>query len=192
MPLTHQQSEALIVFTLLKKAKVAEVAESSKIEQGFSCAVLNSRLEACVPQLEWEAWRQATLPFPVLAKAGEPVDVGKQLHPDATAKPPMRKRPNVAQVVRIFCSMLCDRPGTAVMWAYTLAVLAQEKKGEEVTMSDWCDAFPMGIPSAQACQDAWEYQKVHNRVSNIDVMKRPASDNCLDYQEFWPKLAAVL
>ena len=77
--------------------------------------------------------------------------------------------------VQIFCALLCDRPGKVVMWAYTLNEMFV-KQGRKVTMEDWINEFPMGVPTEDEYSAMWELQKV----------KPPAKgDNMIDDFSNW-------
>lgn len=79
--------------------------------------------------------------------------------------------------ILILCAGLSDRPGIAVLWAYTLAHMLIGK--DTLTLDDWTMAFPMGIPSMEETHKLWDYQKgfTHN-------IKK---DNLLDDFNYWPK-----
>lgn len=64
----------------------------------------------------------------------------------------------VDTAVQIMCTMLCDTPGKAVIWAYTLNELFV-KLGHEVAMDDWVNEFPDGVPMEEEYQRVWEAQK---------------------------------
>jgi hypothetical protein len=66
--------------------------------------------------------------------------------------------------VQILCGLLCDRPGNSVMWAYTLNEMFV-KLGKKVTMGDWIEEFPNGVPTEGAYEKTWEAQK--NRGANF-------------------------
>lgn len=60
--------------------------------------------------------------------------------------------------VQILCGLLSDRPGTSVLWAYTLNEIFV-KIGKEVTIEDWINEFPDGVPTESAYEKAWNSQK---------------------------------
>lgn len=63
----------------------------------------------------------------------------------------------------MFLVSLCDSPGNVVMWAYTVNVIRVARNIEgPVTVSDFAEAFPMGIPTDEGLQKAWEEQKVND------------------------------
>ena len=81
---------------------------------------------------------------------------------------------------QIFCAMLSNSPGKAVMWAHTLNEL-HIKLGRKVTLGDWTSAFPMGIPTDEEYERVWDMQKV---VPDLD---KGRGDNMIDDFEQWSK-----
>lgn len=79
--------------------------------------------------------------------------------------------------VKIFCALLCDRPGKVVMWAYTLNELFV-KQGRKVTMEDWINEFPMGVPTEEEYSAMWELQKIKKPT-------RLGGDNMIDDFSNW-------
>lgn len=79
--------------------------------------------------------------------------------------------------VKIFCALLCDSPGKVVMWAYTLNELFV-KQGRKVTMEDWINEFPMGVPTEEEYQAMWELQKIKGPTNG-------GSDNMIDDFRNW-------
>ena len=77
----------------------------------------------------------------------------------------------------LFCSYLCDTPGKAVMWAYTLFKLYEYWK-EEVTLSKLAESFPWGFPTDDSQRECWDSQKGY-KLGIKDV------DNALDRPESW-------
>jgi hypothetical protein len=49
-------------------------------------------------------------------------------------------------------------PGNLVMWTYTFHRM---NKGEMISISDFTDVFPFGVPSEEGLSDIWDSQK-HN------------------------------
>lgn len=178
--LAQKETELLVTLLMMRPEQVADTATKSGIEDGLVCAIVKARLQQCVPQPEWDAWYQAE-------------SLRASADPTATPMPePKRHMPRIEQACYLYVSMTVDSPGRAVQWAYTLAVMCAEKQGETLKLRDWCEVFPCGVPTEAAAKVAWEYQKVDNRITNIDrTAPRWVSDNCLDYPEFWPKLPAV-
>ena len=80
---------------------------------------------------------------------------------------------------QVFCALMCDRPGTVVMWAYTLNEIFV-KSGQPVTMAALANAFPWGFPTEDEMHKAWEAQKVE-RPKDVPF----APDNGVDYFENW-------
>lgn len=75
----------------------------------------------------------------------------------------------------VMIAQLCDRPGTIVLYCAALKVLA-DRLGRAATVSDLCEAFPMGFPDDEALTAIWDAQKVRDG-------KGP--DNWLDRAEAW-------
>jgi hypothetical protein len=77
----------------------------------------------------------------------------------------------------LFAASLCDRPGTAVLWAY--ALFKASRDGSPKTLSDLTAApdaiFATGVPTEDALRALWEAQKDRNA---------PLS-NSLDAAETW-------
>jgi hypothetical protein len=179
--LAQKEMELLITLLSMKPEQVADSAKKSNVEKGLACAIIMARLQMCVPQWEWDKWYCEE-------------SLRSSADPTATPLPePERHMPHIEQACYLFVGMIVESPGRAVQWAYTLAVLCAAKNGSLLTLKDWCEAFPFGIPTDDAAKATWLYQKVDNRITNIDrTQPRWVSDNCLDYAEFWPKLPAAL
>lgn len=79
--------------------------------------------------------------------------------------------------VKLFLAGISDRPGNVVMWAYTMADLA-EREQKVITMTELAFAFPDGFPSPEDMQECWDAQKGRS-------MGEKNIDNCMDVQEFW-------
>jgi hypothetical protein len=73
--------------------------------------------------------------------------------------------------------------GVAVMWAYTLLLLAAESQ-ERISLTKLSDFFPWGIPVEAEIERAWDAQKCRN-------MGIPG-DNYLDQYAAWAPLAAAV
>jgi hypothetical protein len=83
-----------------------------------------------------------------------------------------------------------DRPGNAVMWAYTLLFLRADE-GEPVTIDLLSQRFPVGFPTAEAMHAVWDQQKVFNHKDEAAV--HPAlSDNMLDRPPWWENLSRIM
>lgn len=80
----------------------------------------------------------------------------------------------VSEWTLLWLTMLCDSPGKCVMWAHSL-VHATRKLGKVITIAEWTELSPNGVPTEQAYQDFWAAQKKHDAPSN----------NYLDTQEAW-------
>lgn len=77
----------------------------------------------------------------------------------------------------LMVAYLCDRPGVAVMWAYTLSHMAEIKGDARVNMGDVANAFPCGFPDGDTYRVCWEAQKGDrtngggNRMDDADLWK---------------------
>lgn len=85
------------------------------------------------------------------------------------------------EVVLVLMSLLeSETPGTAVMWAFTVALLYAEKEADSpLSMDDlFFGPFGMGFPAEDAYEDAW------------DAQKRPGlpNGNLLDTDALWQPL----
>lgn len=76
-----------------------------------------------------------------------------------------------------FAAVISLTPGEAVMWAYTLCLLAKQN-GNRFTWNDFCKAFASGLPTPDAMEAAWDAQK--GSALNLPI------DNGLDSLP-WPK-----
>lgn len=83
--------------------------------------------------------------------------------------------------LKVWVRLLSDRPGTVVLWAYTLTRLHQkyatQLAGNPLTLGHWCEEFPVGLPADCGYETAWKAQK-HRIVGEM-------SDNALDMFP-WP------
>lgn len=75
----------------------------------------------------------------------------------------------------VMITALCDRPGNIVMYCAVLKTLA-DRLGRAATISDICDAFPIGFPGDTEMTTIWDRQKNHDGHG---------SDNWLDRAEAW-------
>lgn len=82
--------------------------------------------------------------------------------------------------VRLLASLFCDRPGVAVMWAYTLALMASEMPVVSINEFSLPEYFGWGVPSPGFLQEQWEAQKAEDY------------SNYLDRREFWPQMEEVV
>lgn len=76
-----------------------------------------------------------------------------------------------------FCATLCNTPGLAVMWAYTL--FDETNRFQEVTMDRLADLFPMGFPTGNGYRNIWDAQKGMFQTPPVKI------DNLLDTSEAW-------
>jgi len=92
----------------------------------------------------------------------------------------MNMADRITPALAVFVASICDRPGNAVMWAYTLCCMAAKKPDKEaVDIMDWTMEFPTGVPTDEAYRAVWESQKGHNIGEKFD--------NWLDNSENWPQ-----
>ena len=81
----------------------------------------------------------------------------------------------------IFIASICKGPGDAVLWAYTLGQMIIEGEVKKVGITEWVEYFPMGIPTDEGKEAAWDGQKGMNiGLSGVD--------NWLDDLNNWPCL----
>lgn len=65
----------------------------------------------------------------------------------------------VNKSVQLFLAAICETPGDAAMWVYTLNQIAVETKCLAVDMFALSRAFPIGFPSKDARDVCWDAQK---------------------------------
>jgi hypothetical protein len=73
----------------------------------------------------------------------------------------------------LWCCFLCNSPGKVVMWAWQLAYLSKNVYNGPISMTQWTDEFPMGVPTDEVYRDTWELQK-------------DGGANLLDRLKYWP------
>lgn len=80
--------------------------------------------------------------------------------------------------VMLFATTLCESPGDAVMWAFTIwrMRLAQMTP---VGIADLARAFPMGFPDRPGRNAAWDAQKIDSSAV--------LGDNGLNVLQAWPR-----
>lgn len=96
--------------------------------------------------------------------------------------------PFIAPEVIAFCGLLCHGlPGSAVLWAFTLARMAERKAPVTFGVDSWTDweAFGKGVPTEEAIAAAWDFQKAFKHA-----MPDVRGGNLLDLAMSWPKPAA--
>jgi hypothetical protein len=68
----------------------------------------------------------------------------------------------------LLCTNFTGTPGEAVLWAYTLTEMSYRKKADRkkaetgngrLTVSDFADFFPWGVPPEESLRACWEAQK---------------------------------
>jgi hypothetical protein len=75
-------------------------------------------------------------------------------------------------------SFISDRPGFAVLWAYTLYERTREL-GRPYTFDDFVDDFPFGFPNSDGAAKIWDAQKGWSQEPPVSV------DNMLDRESPW-------
>lgn len=75
-----------------------------------------------------------------------------------------------------FVSLLAKNAGGCVMYLTYLQYQAKLKEDRQITAKDFCDIFPVGVPTEKSISDLWDRQKVERGERGLD------SDNLLDYQ----------
>lgn len=84
----------------------------------------------------------------------------------------------------MWIATICDTPGDAVMWAYTLACLKANRVDADPIMEDVItiralgEIFPYGFPTKKGREIVWEQQKGYTHGVNT-------VDNFLDRKEIW-------
>lgn len=79
--------------------------------------------------------------------------------------------------VILLCALISKNLAEVVMWGYTLALILTKQK-KCLTISDWCQWFPVGIPTEEEKHRCWLEQK----KETIDDM----NDNKIDDFANWP------
>ena len=65
--------------------------------------------------------------------------------------------------------ILCDSPGSLVMWAFALRSWQLRHGNRQVTMDTISmDLFPMGFPTERALSEAWDAQKTEEGFNLLD------------------------
>jgi len=83
----------------------------------------------------------------------------------------------VNDYLKAFIAVLCDRPGTVVLYAAALKAIQEDSAHEgETDLLKFCAAFPSGFPVESDLHKIWDAQKVHDGR---------APDNWLDREEAW-------
>lgn len=65
----------------------------------------------------------------------------------------------VSRPLVTFLACNVTSPGVLVMWAHALTRLHQTLNGKMVTMTNFAEAFPLGLPTDDALNAAWDAQK---------------------------------
>lgn len=79
--------------------------------------------------------------------------------------------------LHIWLSDISDRPGDAVLWAFTIARRTKEL-GRTYTFADWALDFDR-LPTDEDREHIWDSQKGYSLGVNVD--------NAVDVMEWWPK-----
>lgn len=87
---------------------------------------------------------------------------------------------NIPLSVKLYAALMCERPGTAILWAWTLARMAKNltKPFKLADLFRNCEALGEGVPIMSAVKRVWDSQKVQGH-------KFPESDNVVDYEAAW-------
>lgn len=80
---------------------------------------------------------------------------------------------------KIFCSLISQTTGQVVMWSYTLNEMFL-KYGHKITMNDFVEEFPMGVPLDEEYKKVWELQK-----KNEEERGGEYNDNKIDDFSNW-------
>lgn len=74
----------------------------------------------------------------------------------------------------LWCAYLSGgSPGKAVMWAWQLAYLSKNVYNGPVSLTQWTDEFPWGVPTEEVYEKTWDLQK-------------DGGANLLDRHKYWP------
>lgn len=84
----------------------------------------------------------------------------------------------VDEKVLVFCAAVSNNPAEAVMWGYTLALILTKQK-KVLTINDWCNYFPMGVPTEEERERCWVEQKQARTDATL-------TDNKIDDYANWP------
>lgn len=75
----------------------------------------------------------------------------------------------------LWCAYLAGgNPGKAVMWAWQLAYLSKNVYNGPISMTQWTDELPMGVPVEEVYEEVWKLQKESD------------GKNLLDRLVYWP------
>lgn len=85
---------------------------------------------------------------------------GRDLGPDGDITPSLL----------LFTTILSDRPGTAVLWAYTLVKMCEDY--DQVNLDAFAEVFPWGVPTNEGYRRIWEEQK-DAAAPNSNGLDRP-------------------
>ena len=81
----------------------------------------------------------------------------------------------VTRELALWCAILSDGvPGKIVLWAWTLRKLYEVCHNQQLTISDWTNVFPLGVPTPEEYTRVWDAQKVQG-----------IPDNALDNHSNW-------
>jgi hypothetical protein len=88
----------------------------------------------------------------------------------------MHPTTQLSQELFIFLLTTMKSPGEAVMWCYTLHRMFQAEQ-KLLTIGDWANEFPMGLPTREAMSKCWDYQKGGTHGLQ--------TDNLIDQGDYW-------
>jgi hypothetical protein len=74
----------------------------------------------------------------------------------------------------LLMGVLGETPGGAIMYATYLQWYAKSINKKDLNIEDFCNAFPLGLPTSQSMNELWNGQKIV-RETKVD------SDNLIDY-----------
>lgn len=73
-------------------------------------------------------------------------------------------------------------PGRLVAWTWTLAHMAHKLQKHRITVTDWINEFPLGVPNDAEYNRVWDAQKVQRGGHSV---------NGFDLAEYWEPLLPI-
>jgi hypothetical protein len=83
--------------------------------------------------------------------------------------------------VLLMIGILCDRPGTVMLYVAAIKALSARNGNQPVTFIQFIEGFPNGFPTEKELHRIWLGQKVTDGS--------PGSDNWIDRAEAWREAA---
>ena len=83
----------------------------------------------------------------------------------------------LTEPTQIMVATVCRSIGSIIMHLTYLQYRAKQMNKKELSVSDYADIFPNGVPTESELQKIWESQKIERGEDNI-----LGSDNLLDYK----------